>query len=149
MSRAVSLLGRHSSLSPCSTSDVTNVQQPGPGDTISTLSPQSGAIAWAEFSLGANFSFSTLMVDQTAYIIPTPQNLPLDVRSRWISDVVVLKPTCEWVAPQVNTAGINFSSVANSPLLAMDFNLTSKGVGITWGFSLCGYHLALVLKSPH
>ena len=145
MSHAVSLLGRHSFLSPCSTSDFTNPQQPGPGDTISTLSPQSGAIAWAEFSLGANFSFNTPMVDQTAYIIPTPQNLPLDVRGRWISDVAVLKPTCEWVAPQMNTAGVNFSSV-NSPQLTM--NLTSKGIGITWDFSVCEFHLILVLKSP-
>ena len=146
MFRAVSLLGRHSFLLPYSTSDVTDVQKAEPGDTISTLSPQSGAIAWAEFSLGANFSFDTPMVDQTAYIIPTPQNLPLDVRSRWISDVAVLKPTCEWVAPQAHTAGVNFSS-AFSPQLTM--NLTSKGIGITWAPSLsCGYHLALVLKSP-
>jgi hypothetical protein len=103
------------------------------------LSSQSGAIAWAEFSLSANVSFQSRMVDQNAYVIPTPQNLAPSVKARWISDVAVLKPTCEWIAPQLQEAAtpLNFSVSADQKI---SMNLTSKGIG--FNIQSCEYPLA-------
>jgi len=91
-------------------------------------------VAWTEFSLGVNFSFQSPTVDQTTYVVPAPLKLSTSTRGRWLSDVVAMQPTCEWIAPQFQSTGANFSD-SNASAIIMD--LPSKNVQVTLGASEC------------
>ncbi|KAH8099594.1 hypothetical protein BXZ70DRAFT_942444 [Cristinia sonorae] len=58
------------------------------------LFSQAAAVAWIENNLGLPYSFE--VSNGPNYVVPTPLNLRRDVATRWLSDVAILKPVCEW-----------------------------------------------------
>lgn len=47
-----------------------------------------------------NYSFNLPSDNGTGfYLIPLPLDLPLGINMRWVSDVVQLAPSCEWLVP--------------------------------------------------
>ncbi|KIJ40403.1 hypothetical protein M422DRAFT_256635 [Sphaerobolus stellatus SS14] len=60
-----------------------------------------GTVAWAESSLNGKFSFTinSPLHEDYIYITPLPQVLPSTMRLRWISDMIRLQPSSQWIPP--------------------------------------------------
>ncbi|KIJ28236.1 hypothetical protein M422DRAFT_270466 [Sphaerobolus stellatus SS14] len=72
-----------------------------PSETLLANTIQGGSIAWANMAMGINFSFNLPFNRRSGqfYLLPIPQTLTLTDTIRWISDVVEITPTCEWLQP--------------------------------------------------
>lgn len=88
---------------------------------------EAGSLAWAEVSLGVNYSFIPPATGETTYIVPTPVNLTTNNTLSWLSDVVAMHPACEWVAPRPLSDTANFSDFFSTDIV---MNVDSKQVQV-------------------
>lgn len=61
---------------------------------VDDLYPKAAALAWVENVLGVPYSFQ--VNNGPNYIVPVPVSLQSNVPARWISDVAIVGPKCEW-----------------------------------------------------
>jgi len=64
------------------------------------------SIIWSEVELGANYSFSVATSDAefSAYIVPSPIDLPTTVSAHWMTDVIGINPSCVWASTNISTS---------------------------------------------
>lgn len=58
-------------------------------------------MAWIENVMNVPSVFQAK--NSTHYIVPAPMNLPPSVPARWLTDVVVMKPSCFWSEAKINS----------------------------------------------
>ena len=89
------------------------------------LPTKASLMAWAELQLEVSYSFN--VTNGPNYIVPSPINLPKPIPARWLSDVAVLSPKCEWGEPHLDAYGDvgNFGTSAFIVSFAeQDLNMT-------------------------
>ncbi|KIJ24482.1 hypothetical protein M422DRAFT_274718 [Sphaerobolus stellatus SS14] len=127
--------------------------------TEQTLTPmttrnmiEGSAVAWAANVLGENVSFSepSDKKHNTFYMIPKPQQISTLDRAMWLTDVAVIKPSCNWVSsrlsgeiPDVGTVNKTLIMGLPNPL-SVDFSLISLKQQVT----LSAKDLYFILPDP-
>ncbi|TFK67963.1 hypothetical protein BDN72DRAFT_879337 [Pluteus cervinus] len=97
---------------------------------ISTQSDQAASLAWAEIALGVHYQFTADDRDNETYLVPFPSNLSTDTQARWLSDVMVVSPDCQWLQTNITnglTVPFNLSDLT-SPTLTV--NVPTLGINI-------------------
>ncbi|KAF8647973.1 hypothetical protein AX16_006421 [Volvariella volvacea WC 439] len=113
---------------------------------MSSKLEEAAAITWAEAALDFNYSFNAAQVSPDGpspsssglpaqYIVPLPVNLSPLTSARWLMDVFVLQPSCDWYTTNItgtvriedlfsNTTSLPQTTV-NIPDLGIWFNISS------------------------
>ncbi|TDL18275.1 hypothetical protein BD410DRAFT_806696 [Rickenella mellea] len=68
----------------------------GESDAMPSVIQEAAGIVWTEYILGINYSFQYAAMNT---LVPFPLDLNVTTPSRWISDVVFVNPSCNWLAP--------------------------------------------------
>ena len=74
---------------------------PQPSDQATLNYGNLGSFAWSELALNSSFSYTLPISPEngTYYLIPLPLSLSSTTKARWISDIISIQPSCEWIAP--------------------------------------------------
>ncbi|TDL21185.1 hypothetical protein BD410DRAFT_789934 [Rickenella mellea] len=68
----------------------------GESSAMTRIIQEASGIAWTEYILGINYSFRSATMST---VVPFPLDLNATTPARWISDVVFVNPSCNWLSP--------------------------------------------------
>ncbi|KIJ36960.1 hypothetical protein M422DRAFT_260591 [Sphaerobolus stellatus SS14] len=104
---------------------------------------EGSAVAWAANALGENVSFTepSYPDSNTFYMIPKPQEISTLDRAMWLTDVAVIKPSCNWVSSRLSgnipgVEAVNNSRVDSGPL-TVNVGLISQKLQVTLDVEDC------------
>ncbi|TCD68236.1 hypothetical protein EIP91_011305 [Steccherinum ochraceum] len=84
---------------------------------VEDLFPKAATLTWVENLLGVPYGFA--VSNGPHYMVPTPLNLQPTVPARWLSDVAIMDPQCEWGNGQQTFFGTD--PVINQTILVTHF----------------------------
>ena len=95
--------------------------------------PKAATLAWVENILGVPYSFQAN--NGPDYIIPIPLDLPPTVPARWLSDVAILDPKCEWGNGTQKLLGVD--PLLNQSVMSVVFEDQGMNLTLILGNGFC------------
>ena len=96
-------------------------------------------IVWVENVLNLTNSYygvTSSEGDQFEYLVPCPPNFTSTTKAYWITDVIVLEPSCSW-----QSIGVNSNGKLSIPVFNLSFLLEKYNLGMFESPSLQNFHV--------
>ncbi|KAH8102893.1 hypothetical protein BXZ70DRAFT_757390 [Cristinia sonorae] len=107
--------------------------------------PKASTLAWVENILGVPYGFQ--VSNGPNYLVPSPVNLPPGVPARWLTDVAVLNPKCEWGSPHQDSLTID--PISNWTVLGVSFTSQNFTLDFPLGIGLSPNEQFTLKYSPY
>lgn len=115
-----------------STSDLLWSVASNTNSNITNYVGKAAAVSYMETSIGVTYNFGVQSdSNTTAYIIPTPAELSTNTSARWLSDIIIINPSCSFMKTNISEPFI-----ANETDYSFAVNLPDAGIDVIIDYSL-------------